>query len=47
MWIGLIVSPKIISIIVIFNMSPAFTYAKPFIKLPLEEADEGSLKLTN
>ena len=28
------------------NMSPASTYAKSFIKLQLEEADEGSLKLT-
>ena len=29
------------------NMSPASTYAKSFIKLPLGEADAGSLKLTN
>ena len=29
------------------NMSPASTYAKSFIKLPLDEADAGSLKLTN
>ena len=29
------------------NMSPASTYAKPFIKLPLDEADAGSLKITN
>ena len=28
-------------------MSPAYTYAKSFIKLPLDEADAGSLKLTN
>ena len=26
---------------------PASTYAKSFIKLPLDEADAGSLKLTN
>ena len=29
------------------NMSPASTYAKSIIKLPLDEADAGSLKLTN
>ena len=29
------------------NMSPASTYAKSFIKLPLDEADAGGLKLTN
>ena len=29
------------------NMSPDSTYAKSFIKLPLDEADAGSLKLTN
>ena len=29
------------------NMSPSSTYAKSFIKLPLDEADAGSLKLTN
>ena len=29
------------------NMSPASTYAKSFIKLPLDEADAASLKLTN
>ena len=29
------------------NMFPASTYAKSFIKLPLDEADAGSLKLTN
>ena len=29
------------------NMSPASNYAKSFIKLPLDEVDEGSLKLTN
>ena len=29
------------------SMSPASTYAKSFIKLPLDEADAGSLKLTN
>ena len=26
---------------------PASTYAKSFIKVPLDEADAGSLKLTN
>ena len=29
------------------NMSHASTYTKSFIKLPLDEADVGSLKLTN
>ena len=28
-------------------MSPASTYAKSFIKLPLDKEDAGSLKLTN
>ena len=29
------------------NMSPASTYPKSLIKLPLDEADEGRLKLNN
>ena len=29
------------------NISPAFTYAKSLIKLPLDEVEAGSLKLTN